>query len=142
MKNLLEDGIKKISFDFDGTLSRNDVQEYATKMVNTGYEVWIVTSRVNTENALAKGWHWVERQNQELYDVAKKCGIKKEHIFFTEHVDKIVFLKNKQFIFHIDDDVDELMYILESNDLCKPVNVQHSDWLTHCEEILKKYESL
>ena len=35
----------KVSFDFDGTLSRKDVQEYAKSLVNSGLEVWIVTSR-------------------------------------------------------------------------------------------------
>jgi hypothetical protein len=126
----------KVSFDFDGTLSRRDVQDYAITLVNDGHEVWIVTSRVNTENALAKGWHWIKRQNQELYDVAGKCGIKKEHIFFTEHTDKIDFLKGKGFVFHIDDDVDELLEIIKSHDPCKCVNVEHSDWLIHCTEIL------
>jgi hypothetical protein len=133
---------KKLSFDYDGTLCRKDVQEYAISLVNKGYDVWIVTSRMNTENALAKGFHWVKRQNEELYKVAEKCGIPIENIYFTEHIDKIVFLKDKQFIFHIDDSVDELMYILESGDSCKPVNVEHSDWLIHCNEILDNHESL
>jgi hypothetical protein len=129
----------KVSFDFDGTLSRKDVQKYAKKLVESGIEVWIVTSRIATEPALAKGWHWIERQNQELYDVAKEVGIKRENIAFTEFVDKIEFLKDKGFIFHIDDDVDELMAILNSKDSCKTVNVDHFEWKETCENILKKY---
>jgi hypothetical protein len=125
----------KVSFDFDGTLSRHDVQDYATKLVEDGHEVWIVTSRVNTENALAKGWHWVKRQNQELYDVAGKCGIKVENIFFTEHTDKIVFIKDKGFLFHLDDDIDELVAIVESKDKCSPLNVNHFSWRENCEEL-------
>ena len=127
----------RVSFDFDGTLSRNDVREYATKLVNDGHEVWVVTSRFNTENALAKGWHWIERQNQELYDVAELCGIKRENIFFTEHVDKIEYLKGKGFLFHLDDDVDELMEIVKSKDACQPVNVNHSDWREHCKTVIE-----
>jgi len=128
----------KVSFDFDGTLSRKDVQEFAKNLVQSGYEVWIVTSRIATEPALAKGWHWIERQNQELYDVAENVGIKKENIIFTEFVDKIEFLKGKNFLFHIDDDVDELMAILSSKDNCKTVNVEHSEWKETCKEILQK----
>ena len=125
----------KVSFDFDGTLDRKDVQDYAITLVNEGHEVWIVTSRVNTENALVKGWHWVERQNQELYDVAAKCGIKKENIVFTEHTDKIVYLEGKGFLFHLDDDVDELMEIVKSKDKCSPLNVNHFSWRENCEEL-------
>ena len=56
----------KVSFDFDGTLSRKDVQDFAIKLVNSGFEVLIFTSRIATEPALAKGWWWVEKQNQQL----------------------------------------------------------------------------
>jgi len=125
----------KVSFDFDGTLDRKDVQAYASELVKRGLDVWIVTSRVNTENALAKGWHWVQRQNQELYDVAELCGIKKENIVFTEHTDKIVYLKDKGFAFHLDDDVDELM-VIHGKDSCSPLNVNHFSWRENCEEVI------
>ena len=100
--------MKKISFDFDGTIARKDIQRFAKELINEGYDVWIVTSRCATEPALERGWHWVEKQNQELYDVAEEVGIPREKIVFTEHVDKIVYLEGKGFLFHIDDDPDEL----------------------------------
>ena len=127
----------RVSFDFDGTLARRDVQNYAKELVNRGLEVWIVTSRFSTESALKKGWHWIEKQNQELYDVAEKCGIKKENIKFTDQVDKIVFLKGKNFKFHLDDDEVELMLIFESDEKCIPLNVSHSDWREHCETVIE-----
>ena len=34
-----------VTFDFDGTLSRNDVQEYALELMSKGVDVWVVTSR-------------------------------------------------------------------------------------------------
>jgi hypothetical protein len=129
--------MKKVSFDFDGTLSRTDVQSFAKSLVEDGHDVWIVTSRIATEPALKKGWHWIERQNEELYDVAEKCGIPKDKIVFTEHVDKIVFLKNKGFTFHLDDDEHELMMILESKDYCSPLNVDHFEWEENCKQLLK-----
>lgn len=126
----------KISFDFDGTMSRKDIRKYAKKLIEEGHDVWIVTSRCATEPALERGWHWVERQNQELYDVAEEIGIPRERIIFTEHVDKIEYLQGKEFLFHIDDDADELLEIVKSMDPCKVVNAEHSDWLLHCEEII------
>lgn len=126
----------KVSFDFDGTLSMKHIQEFATYLVSLGIEVWIVTSRCDTESALLKGWHWIERQNEELYKVADLCGILRERIKFTEHVDKIEFLEGKGFLFHLDDDVDELWEIVKSGDSCKPVNVNHFEWRKTCMEAL------
>ena len=126
----------KVSFDFDSTLSRRDVQEYAKSLVNSNHDVWIVTSRCATEPALAKGWWWVEKQNQELYDVADSVGIPRDKIVFTEHVDKIIYLNGKEFVFHLDDDVEELIAIMQSDDLCKPINVEHMDWEQDCNKLL------
>jgi len=127
---------KKVSFDFDGTLSRKDVQNFAKQLVTDVYEVWIVTSRYATESAIEKGWHWIEKQNEELYEVANSIGIQKENIKFTEHVDKIEYLRGQEFLFHLDDDFDELIAIMESGDSCKPINVNYFDWENACMEIL------
>jgi hypothetical protein len=128
----------KVGFDFDSTLSRKDVQEFAKELVNEGHEVWIVTSRFDDESAMKKNWHWIKGQNQKLFDVAEDCGIKKENIHFTCMESKSIFIKNKGFVFHIDDDVDELMAILNSKDSCKTVNVDHFEWKETCKNILQK----
>ena len=132
----------KFSFDFDGTLSRKDVQKLAKDLVNEGHEVWIVTSRFSDEAAKEKNWHWILGQNQKLFDVAEECGIKKENIQFTCAESKSIFLEGKGFIFHLDDDDIELMDILESNKFtsnkCFPVNVEHFEWKETCQSILKK----
>lgn len=128
----------KVSFDFDGTLSRKDVQSFAKELVSSGYEVWIVTSRFDDDNAMKKNWHWIKGQNQTLFDIADECGIKKENIHFTCMVSKSTYLKDKGFIFHLDDDDIELMEILESGDICKPMHVDHFDWKENCKEILIK----
>lgn len=130
--------MNKVSFDFDGTLSRKDVQRFAKELVFLGEDVWLVTSRIATEPALKKGWHWIEKQNEELYLVAEECGIPKEKIVFTEHVDKIVFLHGKGFLFHLDDDEYELMAIFNSDDKCTPINVDYFDWENSCRELLNK----
>lgn len=127
----------KVSFDFDSTLDRKDVQDFAKDLVNRGLEVWIVTSRFDTESALKKGWWWIEKNNQQLYDVAEKCGIKKENIKFTTMIDKIKFLEGQNFIFHLDDDEIELELIEESGDSCVGVWVEKNDWKKKCENLIK-----
>jgi hypothetical protein len=128
----------KVSFDFDHTLSRKDVQVFAKQLVDDGHEVWIVTSRFSDEAAKEKNWHWIEGQNQRLFDVAEECGIKKENIQFTCMESKSVFLKDKGFIFHLDDDDIELMDIFESKNSCRAIHVDHFEWKETCQDILKK----
>ena len=128
----------KVSFDFDSTLSRKDVQSFAKELVNEGHEVWIVTSRFSDEAAKEKKWHWIEGQNQKLFDVAEDCGIELENIHFTCMESKSIFLKDKGFVFHLDDDDIELMDILETKDNCRPIHVDHFEWKETCRNILKK----
>jgi hypothetical protein len=128
----------KVSFDFDHTLSRKDVQVFAKQLVDDGHEVWIVTSRFSDEAAKEKKWHWIEGQNQKLFDVAEDCGIKKENIQFTCMESKSVFLKDKGFVFHLDDDDIELMDIFESKDSCRAIHVDHFEWKETCQNILNK----
>ena len=128
----------KVSFDFDGVLSRKDVQDFAKELIGKGIDVWIVTSRIATESALEKGWYWIEKQNDELYKVAELVGVVKDKIVFTEHIDKIVFLKDKGFEFHLDDDEHELILIMQSKDSCVPLNVGHFSWKENCLEVLNK----
>jgi len=128
--------MKKISFDFDSTLSRTDVQEFAKSLISEGFDVWIVTSRFDDNTAEEKNWWWIKKNNKELYDIAESCGIKKENIIFTQMVDKIEFLKDKGFLFHLDDDKIELEMIEESDDKCIGVWVEKKDWKEVCTKLL------
>lgn len=127
----------KISFDFDSTLDREDVQEFAKQLVKDGHEIWITTSRFDTESSLKKGWWWIEKNNQQLYEVAEECGITKENIAFTAMIDKIKFLEGKNFLFHLDDDETELEFIEESDDKCVGVWVELKTWKETCINLIK-----
>ena len=128
----------KVSFDYDATLSRKDVQQFAKELVEQGIDVWIVTSRTSTEDIIARNWTWSFSQNEIVFEVAEECGIPKEKVIFTDHKDKINFLKGKDFLFHLDDDGYELIEILESEDSCAPLNVNHFSWKENCLELLNK----
>jgi hypothetical protein len=56
--------MKKVSFDFDSTLSRDDVQEFASDLIDLGFDVWVVTSRFNDKTADEKNWWWVKKNNK------------------------------------------------------------------------------
>jgi hypothetical protein len=128
--------MKKISFDFDSTLSRTDVQEFAKSLISEGFDVWIVTSRFDDNTAEEKNWWWIKKNNKELYDIAESCGIKKENIIFTQMIDKIEFLKDKGFLFHLDDDELEIEFIKESGDSCEGIWVELKDWKEKCKKMI------
>lgn len=132
----------KVSFDFDSTLDRPSVQGFAKTLINDGIEVWIITSRISIEYAKANLDQFtinrVDKANHKLFRVADNLGIKREHIHFTNAQFKINFLSNKNFLFHLDDDPDELIEILNSKDPCKPINVNHFEWEQDCKLHINK----
>jgi hypothetical protein len=127
----------KVSFDYDGTLALPSVEEFAKELVDEGYEVWVVTSRVSEEDSVLHPWGGTDR-NKDLWESCERIGIPKHRVKFTHHADKIEFLKDMGFTFHLDDDLYELTAIMESKDKCRPLNVGHSDWRINCLEELKK----
>lgn len=129
--------MKKVSFDFDSTLDREDVQKVAKRLVELGFEVWIVTSRVSDETLKVRFLHTPPNWNKDLFDVADALGIRRSQIKFTEFEDKIGFLKDKNFLFHLDDDSEELIQILNSRDSCKPINVNVWGWEDEIKKIVE-----
>ena len=95
---------KLVSFDFDSTLENEHIQKYAIELMNMGYEIHIVTSRPDKwENKWEiKGLPEVIWDNDDLYEVADRLGIKRENIHFTEYTPKYKFFeRNDDFIFRI-----------------------------------------
>ena len=132
----------KVSFDFDSTLSRHDVQKFAKELVREGHEVWIVTSRISNEQSKIEYTDnytrdRVYKSNRKLFRVADNVGIQRSNIQFMNFQMKSEFIKDKGFAFHLDDDTDELMDIIATKDPCKSINVNHFEWEHDCREVLK-----
>ena len=104
-----------VSFDFDGTLSRPDVQEYAKGLIEQGINVIVVTSRYDENN---KHLYPVNPTNEDLYVVTDKLGIPRDNIHFMNMALKADFLKDTDVIWHLDDDEVEVEAI---DDLDNPV---------------------
>ncbi len=122
----------KVSFDFDSTLDRTSVQEYALELTSRGLEVWIVTSRLSDRD-VDPAW------NYDLYMVADCCKIPYSNIKFTPNADKVQFFNDKDFIWHLDDDWIELNLINKSRK-CKTKGISvfgNSVWKNKCEKLLK-----
>jgi hypothetical protein len=127
--------MKKVSFDYDGTLAKPSVERYAKELVDRGFEVWVVTARVGDDDKSFQPWKQPD-WNRDLWDSCERIGIPKERVMFTNFVEKIKFLKGKNFVFHLDDDEYELLTISEDGDECVPVNVNNPKWEYYCKKLL------
>lgn len=131
----------KVSFDFDDTLSKPKVQEYAKELINRGIEVYIVTARwSNTAMELAFP-NVVSFYNADLYLVADTLKIHSDNIIFMDMVPKNEYLKTTNILWHLDDCGVEIIHIKNDKD-CKtlPINMLSSSWKTKCEKLIKNYE--
>lgn len=82
-----------LSFDFDGCLSRTDVQEFVQQLKNDDHRILIITNR------------YQNKSNKDLYEVAAKLKIAKHNIYFCEMLGKHRFIgPGMQLALHADDD--------------------------------------
>jgi len=95
------DYILRCSYDFDGTLSRPDIQLYALYDVMTNKEVYILTKRGINENE--------PHGPQEVLEVANKIGIPFDRVIFTSGGRKVDYINQFDIQLHYDDEPDEVM---------------------------------
>ena len=119
--------MKEVSFDFDGTLEFQSIQNYAKELMEKGFEVHVTTSRWED---VTKYPFKVENHN-DLFKVTDEIGIKRENIHFTNMEYKHKFLKNTDFIVHIDDNTDEVKFITMFTDVF-PVDLFSHNWKYLC----------
>lgn len=120
----------KVSFDFDSTLSRFDVQKFVSSLKDV--EIHIVTSRYNSK---PENWTGAPIDNSDLFIVARKLNIPISNIHFTNQQLKYKFFKNKDFLFHLDDDYIELIYIQKKTNV-KAISVL-GNWKPKLKKLLK-----
>ena len=122
----------RVSFDFDDTLDRPDVQHFAEQLHKAGYQVWIVTSRTSNERAGNDTW------NNDLFFVAECLGIKNIH--FCNLQPKRKFFEDNDFLFHLDDDIDDVQDISRNTDTPAVhfIPTIRMEALDKCRDILNK----
>jgi len=110
---------KKVSYDFDDTLSNGMVQHHAKLMKKKGYELFIVTSRLSDEEIMRRRNVSETNWNNDLYFVAKHLEIPKTNLVFCSYGPKYEFFwdGNDDFLFHLDDDLDEVDGINKMTDM-------------------------
>lgn len=124
--------MKTITFDFDDTLSTKPVQQYAKKLIEQGYNVMIVSSRYEDK---LKHLHPFSKSNADLYSVAKKLGIDKSNIKFTNRQSKSIKLPGYKSSVHFENDPKELMDIRGTK--VKGIDVTQPGWEERANKAIK-----
>jgi len=123
-----------VSFDYDNTLTREDVQEFCKDLLVQGYDVYVTTARYNDDNV----WRWnYVPNNNDLYATIDKLGISRERVHFTNMMPKAEYLATKNFIWHLDDDIIELENIKEAKLETKGIPLLIGNWKHKCKKLLK-----
>jgi len=126
---------KIVSFDYDDTLTKDDVAAYARELIDKGVEVWVTTYRYSPEYYFARGE--VNSENNGLFDDTEELGIPSNRIIFTDRRSKSLHLPNNC-IWHLDDFEDAIKCI-DTDDTNNSVGVwltEDNDWKQKCEELL------
>lgn len=83
----------KISFDYDGTLDKPTIKEFAKDLITEGHDVYVITSRA--------GHHG---QNLDLSRDVSELKIPFNKVAFTEGDPKVNALEYLEIDIHLDDD--------------------------------------
>ena len=127
----MQNKLLKCSFDFDQTLDRPIVQQYARELINRGIDVWVCTARFSDKRAPSPDW------NKDLYEVTDSLGIPRNKIIFVEMADKYKFLENQGFIWHLDDDWVELNMLNKFTNVKGISSFGNPKWKFKCDKLLK-----
>jgi hypothetical protein len=129
----------KVSFDFDSTLSRTDVQDYVRSLIKRGFEIWVCTSRF--EDCKDYTWRkWDKSCHHDLLKVTSELNIPKERIIFTNMQYKWFKMIELGFnpIFHLDDDFVEINGIQRNLKAVAAVSCIGGGWKQKLEKIIKR----
>jgi hypothetical protein len=125
-----------VSFDFDKTLSRPDVQEYAKELLSLGVDVWVITARYDDLHKHLYIDDYGDNPNQDLWEVVDKIGIPRWKVKYMNMVPKAFFLKKTNVIWHLDDNITELFDIKTSDVKAIGIQVNSDTWKRKCDKLL------
>jgi len=131
--------MSRVSFDFDRTMSKEHVQEYAKELITQGHEVWVTTSRYDEAHMhLYNRADWTDAGQEDLWEVVDRLSIPRWHVRFTNMECKWTYLDRTHFVWHLDDDELELSNARLYGCSVPMIQVQSGGWKQKCDRLLKK----
>ena len=118
--------MKKVSFDFDGTLDKKHIQQFAIELINSGVDVYVNTTR------------FAKFDNSDLFEVVNSLGLSSDKVNFTNHIWKAEFFEdnNLEFIWHLDDNYEEFFHFRRLKSKTKVIQVNSGNWKQKCIRLL------
>ena len=123
----------KVSFDFDGTLEFQNVQDYAKELIDKGIEVWVVTTRYD-ENHKQK--YPMNATLDDLWEVIDRVGIPRHQVRFTCMEWKYTYLNGTSFVWHLDDNPEEFSRAKTHGCNVPMIQVDANGWMVKCDRLL------
>jgi len=114
--------MKTVSFDFDGTLQRQDVQDYAMSIKDC-HKLIIVTHRMPFLSY------------RDIFQVAAKIGIPKESIYFVHKSGKVKFFQKHPVALHLDNNYFIVLEIRKKAQVMA-LDVSSFNWRSEANKIL------
>ena len=118
----------KVSFDFDGTLTLQYIQDFAKFLISCGVDVYVTTSRFDE---LHKHRYPKNPTNEDLWGVIDSIGIQRHKVRFTLMQPKWEYINGTEICMHLDDDTIEVEDIAHYAKYCSPVLVA-DDCINRC----------
>lgn len=119
-----------ISFDFDDTLSREEVIDFAQKLSEAGHTLYITTARLN--KGVPNSW------NDDLFEVADYLSIPHGRIHFCNMAPKYTyFQRHPEINAHIDDDEVTVEWINTETTTKGIVYSKRNNWKAKLLKIIK-----
>lgn len=126
----------RVSFDFDGTLTLPEAQQYCKELLDRGIEVFVTTFRYDE----LRKHLWTENPcNKDLWEIIDNLGIDRRHVIFTNMTPKSNVLKFSDVLWHLDDMFD-VLFDLKENTRTEPVFVLDTNWKERCNQLLKEHD--
>lgn len=123
----------KVSFDFDGTLSEEHVQDYAQELIEQGVEVWVVTTRWDENH---KHKYELNPTIDDLWEVVDRLGIPRHRVRFTCMEWKYTYLNGTTFSWHLDDNEEEFSYARIHGCNVPMISVHGGGWKEKCNRVM------
>lgn len=123
----------KVSFDFDGTLEFQDVQNYAKELIDLGHEVWVVTTRWDENH---KHKYFPNASLDDLWEVVDRIGIPRHQVRFTCMEWKYLYLDGSHFVWHLDDNPEEFSKAKANGCSVPMIQVDSNGWMIKCNRLL------
>lgn len=122
-----------VTIDYDGTLTRSDVQDYLKRLRSGGFRPMVLTSRYGYIYKDRDGFGY--EQNRDLFDKVEGMGFKKEDVCFTNGGDKCGFIRSLRPLIHLDNDSSQVRRVMEETGIVG-VNVAREGWQSEADYIL------